>query len=191
MRQFNIYSQVLVIIYLTVLTTMEYFSYRFSFESIYVGFPLIASFIYWSDRMGLVIDKPDGSLTKGERFNLDLFLISFTFISGYLLSLLFQYNNSDTLGWWPIAIYFIAAFGILFAFIFSITAMILNNHIKYTLFYSATLVITLMFISFMTYLNPVSFFAKNETFYIIFLVLIGIHLLICLVLKSIYRRFFN
>ncbi|MBY0544729.1 MAG: hypothetical protein K2Q14_04185 [Gammaproteobacteria bacterium] len=191
MYRFNIYSWVLFIIYLTVVTTMEYFSYKFSLESIYFSLPLMAAFIFWSERTILVIQKPDGSITKTERFKRDLFLISFSFISGHLLSLLFQYNNSDALGWWPLAIYFISAFGILFAIIFSLIAMMLNNHKKYTLIYSITIILTLIFISLMMHLDSFSFFARSETFYIIFLLLGGIHLLLCLGYKAIYVRFFN
>lgn len=170
---------------------MEYFSYKFSMESIYFSFPLIVAFIFWSERAAVVLQKHDGSTTKTERFNRDLFLISFSFISGDLLSLLFQYNNSDTIAWWPLAIYFISAFGILFAIVFSLIAMMLNNHKKYTLIYSLVLILNLMFISFMMHLDPLSIFARYETFYIIFLLLIGIHLLLCLGYKAIHSRFFN
>lgn len=191
MYRFNIYSWVIFIIYLTVVTTMEYFSYKFSLESIYFSLPLIVAFIFWSERTAVVIQRNDGSITKTEGFNQDLFLISFSFISGNLLSLLFQYNNSDTIGWWPLAIYFISAFGILFAIIFSLIALMLNNHKKYTLIYSLVLIINLMFISFMMHVDPLSIFAKSNTFYIIFLLLIGVHLLLCLGYKAIYSRFFN
>lgn len=174
MYRFNIYSWVIFIIYLTVVTTMEYFSYKFSLESIYLSLPLIIAFIFWSERTELVISKHDSSITKTDGFNRDFFLISFSFISGHLLSLLFQYNNSDAIGWWPLAIYFISAFGILFAFIFSLIALMLNNHKKYTLIYSLVIILNQIFISFMLYLGPLSIFAKTKTYYIIFLILIGI-----------------
>lgn len=191
MYRFNIYSWVIFIIYLTVVTTMEYFSYKFSLESIYSSLPLIMAFIFWSERTTLAIQKHDGSITKKEEFNRDLFLISFSFISGNLLSLLFQYNNSDTLGWWPLAIYFISAFGILFATIFSLIALMLNSHKGYTLICSLVLILNLMFISFMMHLDLLSIFAKSETFYIIFLLLMGIHLMLCLIYKASRSRFFN
>ena len=191
MYRCNRYSWALFIIYLTVLTTMEYFSYKFSLESICFSLPVITAFIFWSERTTLIIQKHDGSITKISEFNRDLFLISFSFISGNLLSLLFQYNNSDTLGWWPLAIYFVSAFGILFAIAFSLIAMMLNNHKKYTLIYSLVLIFTLMFISLMMHLDPLSTVAKSETFYIIFLILIGIHLLLCVGYKAIYSRLFN
>lgn len=180
MYRFNIYSWLIFLIYLTVVTTMEYFSYKFSWERIYFSIPLLVAFIFWSERVAVITKKHDGSLTKTEGFIQDLFLISFSFISGNLLSLLFQYNNSDTLGWWPLGIYFISAFGILFAIIFSLIALMLNNHKKYTLIYSLVIILNLMFISFMMHLDRLSIFAKFETFYIIFLLLIGIHLLLCL-----------
>ena len=183
MYQFNIYSAALVIIYLALLATMEYFSYRFSWEYIYFSLPLIASFVYWSFKMRPVCNKPDGSLTKREGFNRDFFLISFSFISGQLLSLLLHYNNSDAHALWPISLYLITIFGMLFAFVFSFVAMMLNNHSKYTFFYSLTIVFFLIFTSLMMRIDPLSFFAQTETFYMLFLILIGVHLLICLAFK--------
>jgi hypothetical protein len=170
---------------------MEYFSYKFSLESIYLSLPLIAFFIFWSERTTLLIQKSEGSITKKDRFNRDLFLISYSFITGNLLSLFFQYNNSDALGWWPLVIYIIAAFGVLFAIIFSLIAMLLNSHKQYTVIFSIILILTLLFTSFMRHLDPFSFFAKTETFYNIYLLLLGLHLLLCLAYKAIHVRSFN
>jgi len=191
MYPLNIFSWVLIFIYLTVLTTMEYFSYQFSWESIYFSLPLITAFIFWSERTALLIQKVDGSLTRTEGFKRDLFLISFSFIAGDLLSLLFQYNNSDALGWWPLAIYVVSAFGILFAVIFSLVAMMLNNHKVYAVIYSIVLILVHMFASFMMHLDPLSFFSQSGTFYIVFLFLICVHFLICLTYKFIYVRLLN
>lgn len=189
MHRFNIYSWTLTIIYFVVVTTMEYFSYKISMESLFLTLPLISILIFWSEGTTSVIQKPESYLTKTEEFKRDLFLVGYSFISGYLLSLLFQYDNSDTRGWWPLTIYFITAVGSLFACIFSLIAMMLNYHKKYTLACSFVLILSLMFVSFMMHLNPLSVFAKYETFYIILLFLIGLHLLLCLGYKVIYRTF--
>lgn len=191
MCYFNKYSWTLVSIYIIAMATMEYFSYQFSWESIFFSLPLIAAFICWSESMVTVLKKPQGFITKSEGFHRDLFLISFSFISGELLSLLFQYNNSDVLGWWPIAIYFISAFGILFAVVFSLIALILDNHKSYTLIYSITIIVILLFTSFMTHLDPFSFFASTKTFNAIFLFLIAIHLLLSLFYKVVIFKHFK
>lgn len=183
MYRFNIYSWILFIIYVTVVTVMEYFSHTFSVENIYISLPLIAMFIIWSEKITLVIH-----ITDKEVFNRDFFLISYSFISGNLISLLFQYNNSDTLGWWPLGIYIISVFGVVFAWLFSLIAMMLKNHKKYTLIFSMVLISVLIFISFMMHLEPLSIYAKYETFYIIFSIIISIHLVLCLGYKYVYSR---
>lgn len=188
MFRFNIYSWILFIIYLTVVTTMEYFSHIFSLEHIYISIPLIVMFIIWSEKTTLAIQKSDISITNKEVFNRDLFFISYSFICGYLISLLFQYNNSDTLGWWPLGIYIVSAFGIIFAFLFSLFAVMLKSHKKYTLIYSLVLIFILIFISFMMHLDPLSIYAKYETFYIIFFILISLHIMLCLGNKYICSR---
>jgi len=188
MYRFNTYSSVLFIIYLIVVVTMEYFSYKFSLENIYFSLPLIAAFIFWSEKKAFLIQRPDSSITKTERYSRDFFLISFSFICGYLLSLLFLYDNSDTIGWWSFGIYVISVFGILFASIFSLFAMMLNNHKMYTLIYSITLILTLLFFGFIMHFDNFSFFAKDETFYSTFLLLLVIHLLLCVGYKFIGRN---
>lgn len=179
MHRFNIFTWLIVIIYLTVIATMQYFSPAFSFENIYISLPLIVALIICSENTRS-IQIPDNDLTKTERFFQDCFLISYSFIAGNLLSLLFQYNNSDVLGWWPITIYFSSLIGVLFAIMFSLFAIMLNIHKKYTLVYSVILVLVQMFISFMMHLNPLSIFARDKTYYAVFLFLIGMHLFICL-----------
>lgn len=164
---------------------MEYFSYQFSMEQIYNSFPLTLMFILWSEKTTDAIQRNDGSKTKIERFRLDFFLISYSFIFGDLISLIFQYNNSDALGWWPIGNCIVSAFGLIFAFIFSLIAMLLNNHRKYTALYSIIIITSLIIISFMMYLDPLSVYAQSKAFYMIFFMLLALHFVFCVGYKAI------
>jgi hypothetical protein len=159
---------------------METFSPKISLESIYLTVPLIGGLIFWSEKLTPLIQKPDSSITKTEEFFRDFFLITYGVLSGYMLYLVFQYNNTDARGWWPLVIYFITARGIIFAFFFSLLAMIFNGHKKYTLFFTFALILLLMFISYMEYLYPMSFFAHSEAYSIGLLLLMGIHVSLCL-----------
>jgi hypothetical protein len=179
MYRFNIYSWAIFIIYVALVFFMETFSPRISLESIYLTVPLIGGLIFWSERLTPLIRKPDSSITKEEAFSRDFFLITFGILSGYMLYLVFQYNNSDARGWWPLVIYFIAARGVVFALLFSLFAMILNGHKKYTLIFTFVLMALLIFIISMEYLYPKSFFANSEAYSIGLLLLIGIHALLC------------
>ena len=180
MYHLNRYSWGLIFIYFIVATTMEYFSYRVSLENIFLTLPLIGALIFWSQKTTLLNRKADSFMTKLEIFYRDLFVVCVGFICGYFLSLLFQYDNSDTLGVWPFAIYFSAILGLLLACVFSLIAMILNEHKRYTFVFSSFLMLWLIISSFLAYHKPFSVFARDETFYAALFFLIGIHLLICL-----------
>lgn len=180
MYRLNLCSWVLLVIYLIVLITMEYFSPRFSFESIYYSVPLITAWILWSEKTTLIIKKSDSQSTIREQFSRDLFLISFSIISGYLVSLLLQYDNSDLLAWWPIVIYLISIFGLIYAFLFSLIATLLNHHKKYIYVCCFVVLLPSLFVSLMMHLNPLSIYAQDKTFYMIFLCLMGLHLFIAL-----------
>lgn len=158
---------------------MEIFSPKISLESIYLTLPLIGGLIFWSERWTPLLRKSDSYITKEEAFSRDFFLITFGILSGHMLYLIFQYNNSDARGWWSLGIYFIAAQAVVFAFLFSLFAMILNGHKKYTLIFTFVLMGLLLFIISMQYLYSLSFFTNSEAYSICLLLLIGIHALMC------------
>jgi hypothetical protein len=180
MYRFNIYSWTLFIIYVALVFFMETFSPRISLENIYSTVPLIGGLIFWSERLTPLIRMSDSYITKEEAFYRDFFLITYGVLSGHMLYSVFQYNNSDARGWWPLVIYFITAIGIVFAIFYSLFAMILNSHKKYTFGFSFVLIILLMFISSMEHLYPMSFFANSKAYFICLLLLIGMHSLLCL-----------
>lgn len=180
MYRLNRYSWILTALYLVLVCIMEYSSYKFSMEIIYLTAPIIGAFIFWSEETTILIQKSDSTLTKREAFARDLFLISFGFISGYFLYLMFEYNNSDVRGWWPLAIYFIAVQGLTFAFVFSLSATTLGEHKKYTLFFVGVLMLFLSSMDFLSPLYPLSIFNQSTAYYVGLLILIGLHLLFCL-----------
>ncbi len=178
MHRFNLYSWILILIYAALVFIMEYFSPKLSLEIIYLSLPLISVFIFWSEKTTVLLQKSDTVIIKEEAFLRDLFLITFGFFSGYLLYLMFEYNNSDARGWWVIAIYFVSAQGVLFAFIFSLLATILNGHKKYTFIFTGILILIQ---------TAESIIAKPEWDYISLLILIGLHFLFCLGSKLINK----
>jgi hypothetical protein len=186
MYYFNKYSWFLLIVYISVIYSMNFYSYAISWESLYLTCPLIISVIFWSERTTSLINKAAQTMTKDETFKRDLFLISFSFISGELFSIIPQFNNNDVRGWWPLALYFITAYGVLLAFIFSIFALLLNNHKKYTFVFFYLIIILIPFLSYLAYMNPFSLYAKSEFFYGYTSILIGIHLLYCLGQKALF-----
>lgn len=104
-------------------------------KAFYLSSPIIIIVIIWSEITNFLHNSNKVALTKIEAFNQDLFLLTFSLISGELLSFLFQFKNVDLLGWWPVVIDLMAIYGFLFAFVFSLIALGLDNHKKYTFVY--------------------------------------------------------
>lgn len=159
---------------------MGYHSSAISWEDLSLTSLLIISFILWSERTYFLINKTECTFKKWDSFKIDLFLISFSFLSGELLSFLFQFNNSDIKGWWALALSFITAYGILFAFIYSLFAQLLKIHRKYTHAFFFIIIINLVMINFLASIMPNSFFAKSNFFYVVTGLLISFHMLMCL-----------
>lgn len=152
---------------------MESHSNTAHWEGFYLSSPIIILVIIWSEMITSILNSRKGAISKKEEiFSHDLFLITFSFISGTLLSFLFEYKNSDVLGWWPVIIYITAFYGFLFAFIFSYIAQGLNNHKKYTFFY-------FFLILFFPPLSLLGCFDKNG-FNVFIGLLLGVHLLFVL-----------
>lgn len=126
------------------------------------------------------MQQKDKSKTKIERAKLDFFLISYSFISGDLIALIAQYNNSDALGWWPVGVVIVSVFGLLFAFIYSLIAMLLNSHRKYTGLFFIMIIVFFMFISVMTHLDSLSIFAQDQVFYGVFFIALILHVGFCI-----------
>lgn len=169
----NLFSWFLIIVYLVASITMESHSNTAHWEGFFLSCPIIVLVIIWSELTTSIINSSKGTISKkDEDFNRDLFLITFSFISGTLLSFLFEYKNSDVLGWWPVIIYIMAIYGLSFAFVFSFMAQGLDNHKKYTYFY---FFLILLFPP----LSLLGFFDKNG-FNVFIGLLLGVHLLFVL-----------
>jgi hypothetical protein len=180
MYHINKYSWFLLAIYTSVIFIMNYHTYIVSLEGFYLTIPLIIGVIIWSEKTSSIINKATRTKSIEEIFQQDLFLISYSFILGSLLSFIFNFNNSDVRGWWPMALYIITYFGVLFAFIFSLSGKILNNHKKYTFAFFYLIIVLIPLLSFLPYIWPFSIYGKRDFFYEAMSLLLGIHLLCCL-----------
>lgn len=115
---------------------MSYQTANTSFDGFIQTLPLIIIFIFWSEKSEPLIKRTESNLKKAQIFNRDTFILSFSFLLGCLISLLFAYDNSDAKGWWVLIIYFISLYGLIFSLIFSGIALLIKNHKAYILVFS-------------------------------------------------------
>lgn len=158
---------------------MDYYSHSVSFENLLITSPLIVIVVLWSEILVNYISSNKVREIKTEAFNRDLFLISFSFILSALIAFVLEYKNSDVLGWWPFALYFISIYGFLFSLIFSLVALIINNHKNYTFFIFVIIVILMPTLNFLPHYVHVYFIENIETFYLATGALMVVYLLLC------------
>lgn len=180
MYRFNKYSWIVVLVYLATVVTFEYHSSAVPWQGLYLTSPLIFIYIFWSESITPILKKDEHAINKTESFNRDLFLINFSFILGGLVSFLVQYNNTDLAGWWPLVFWFITLFGFLFAFAFSLIALILDSHKRYTFIFSIFIILIFPPFNFLAYTMPFSIFAHHCSFYAITGFLLGLHMTLAL-----------
>lgn len=185
MKHLNAFSWLIILTFFVASFLMEYFSNSRSLEGFIITLPLIIATVYWSENSAYLLKKTDFQLTRGEVFRRDLFLIFFSFIASGLLSLLFQYNNSDMRGWWPLFMYTTSVYGLIFTVIFSYSALIVNNHKMYLIIFSFIISIIILFSKFWPYYISVFFIGSINTYLVIMCSLISFHLLVCSAYKLI------
>lgn len=182
----NKYSLILVLVYLSMVVLMEHYSNAVAWEGFYITAPLICAVVFWSGKVKELVNENNYLLTKEQQFRCDLFLINFGFLFAMLLSCLIEYKNSDLLGSWPLALYFFTIYGFIFAFIFSLSALLLRQHKNYTFGFVFLIILLVLALNFFAYTRPFSIFGKTEAFYVITGIVMCVHLLLCLGYKMIF-----
>lgn len=179
LKQINRYTCLIIICYLSGTLAMEYQSYKLSvpFEGIFMTLPLVLAFIYWSQKNNKLLFLSGSEITKKEGFKIDLFLITTSFLLAGFVSLMMDLNNSDLRSFWPFFIFFISVFGFIFSLIYSLSGLVFNeSHKKYTLFFSVAIMSIYSLLSVFPRRIGVFNLVEIETFYVIPILLLLLHL---------------
>lgn len=185
----NKYSWSILIAFICATFSMLHHTANISLEDFVQTFPLILVAIYYSEKLAPFINQPDHSLKKAQLFARDLFILSFSFLLGCLLSLILSYNNSDAKGWWTLIVYLITLYGLFFSVLFSTIVLLIENHKKYTIVFSLIIIIFVSIGTFFPHYIFIPLLGNIDTFYVITCLLLIIHLLFAINYKII--RFFQ
>lgn len=185
LKHLNKYSWSILIAYSSVILAMYYRTATISFSGFFQTLPLIIVTVYYAQKLASLIRQPEHNLKKLELFIRDLFILNFSFLFACLLSLLFSYNNSDVKGWWPLIIYFVTLYGLLFSMLFSAVALLLKNHKTYILFFSLILIVLVSMGQFFPHYTFIPLLGNIETFYVASCSLLIFHCLFAISYKII------
>lgn len=184
LKNLNRYSWLLIVALIFASIAMQYHTTQITFEGFYLSLPLVSLMVYWSEQMVCLVRLKNCQLTKQESFNRDLFMINYSFLLAGLLSLLFQYSNSDARGWWPLFLYFNSLEGFIFSLLFSLIALMLPPHKNYTITFTSVIMLFITFSKFWPYTISFLFIEKIEFYYAVIFSLFIIHVLSVFVYKS-------
>jgi hypothetical protein len=175
---FNAYASSIITVFLLVVLLMGYWSKSRSIEEFIITLPIIIITICWSKNASHLIKKRDIQLSRNQIIKRDIFLIFYSFISTDLIYLLFQYNNIDK-GWWPLSVYCMSFYGLIFGAFFSATSLFIGCHRIYSIIFSLIIFSTMLLSSFLPYKIYVFFIGEMDMYIITVSVLALTHLLIC------------
>lgn len=149
----NYYCWALIILFISVSIAMQVPGGAYSMEGIYITAPLIAAYIFWSYR---VFNRDDR--TQATIFCDNFFKISVSFLLGILLSLIFQSNNVDVRGWWPLIIGLVCLTGLLFALLFSSALVLVSHNNHYTTGFSFVIILMISLVYFLQRIESIDLF---------------------------------
>jgi len=176
--QFNAYTSFIITVFIAVALLMEYFSKTRSFEELMITLPIIIITTCWCKNASHLIKKSDIQLSRNQIIKRDIFLIFYSFLSADLIYLLFQYNNIDR-GWWPLSVYCMSFYGVIFGAFFSATSLFIGYHRIYSIIFSLIIFSTMLLSSFLPYKIYIFFIGEIDMYLFTISVLALSHLLIC------------
>lgn len=180
----NRYSWSIVIAFISTAFAMQYHTASFSLKDFLQTLPLIAITVYWCEKSPHLITQPENNLKKTEFFRRDFFILSFSFLLGCLISLIFAYDNSDARGLWSFIIYFFTLYGLVFSAIFSASVQLIKNHRTYTIIFSFLIITLISLVNLFPHYIHIPFLGSVDTFYLMTCTLLIAHLLFCIAYQS-------
>ncbi|KTD15497.1 hypothetical protein Lgra_0163 [Legionella gratiana] len=179
MYHLNKYSNTLIITYIAAFVVMQIGSQSSIIEGL-VSLPIILFVVFWSERITDAL-KDSRLLLEQTSFKRDMFLISYSCLIAFITALIFQVNNVDAKGWWPLIIILSGVYAIIGGLLFSLLALLLDkNHSFYTSIFATTFFLGYVVLSLLpTYFN-LTYFSQNQLFIYFIIILFTVHLLICL-----------
>ena len=185
LKNLNRYSWSILVAFICALFAMHYHTANISFAGIFQTLPLIIIAIYTSEKLAPLISQPEYNLKKSRLFTRDVFILSLSFLFACLLSLIFSYHNSDARGWWPLIIYFITFYGLLFSLFFSAVALLIKNHKAYTMIFALIIIVFVSMGQLFPFYTFIPMLGDIETFYVITFSLLILHCLFTIGYKTI------
>lgn len=179
MYRLNYYSIALIGVYILAFIIMQYGAGNNWTEGLF-SLPVIAFIVLWSEKMTGHL-KHQNNRQPLMAFGRDVFIINYSVVFSFVASLIFQRNNVDARGWWPVFIIMSEFYAILFGLVFAVLALLLKpQHDRYTDRFAQALTISFISLTFLPFYFKVGATGHIHTSTIWTILLFSVHLLVCL-----------
>ena len=115
-------------------------------------------------------------------FNYDMFIIAYSYLLAVIISSMFEINNVDVKGWWPIIIIIETIYAIVGGFIFALFSQLLpKDHQSYTHKFALALFFGYLLISGVPVIFDLNYTYRLNLFLLLVIAFSAFHLVACLI----------
>lgn len=165
--------------YIVFTCIIELFSATKPLEGFYITLPLVLITLFLS-QITCCSKNVSKKINWAIVLNKNIFFITYCFLIGGLISVIFNFNNIDLLGWWPLFLYLLYFSGLVFSLAFSIISWTIkyHNHIYNSVFY-----MVIVFLMIFLKMFPHYIFGNVDVGLAILMTLLSAHLLLTILFK--------
>ena len=180
----NKYSWLLIVVYILASYVMGSF-YRTNFlQGFFISLPLVMLVIFLCQISADLTISASKKHHSTNMFIKNILLITYCFLFGSILFVIFNRNNPDVGGWWPLFLYVMYFYGLIFSLIFSLISYCLNYYnLTYNSFFYAMIILSLSILKIFPPYIEIPYLGKIDILFIILSTLLMTHLLLTILLK--------
>lgn len=180
MYRLNNYSIALISVYILAFIIMSYGDPLTYWTQGLFSLSVIVLVILWSEKMTSHL-KHQKNRQPLMAFGRDVFIINYSVVFCFVASLIFQRNNVDVRGWWPVIIILSELYAIIFGLVFAVLAKLLKTqHDRYTDGFAQVMVIGFIALVFLPHYPSLGPLGHVHSFNILVVILFSTHVLACL-----------
>lgn len=176
------------IVYVLTLYSLTYFHLRAFIEGFIFTAPVVIFILIWACDICRNYEIKLKNFSQKKEANEDLFLIFFVLSISGLISMIYDKNNSDLLGWWPYIFLFQSVIFFVFSFLFTTCLQLLPKHKFYTQLWFLVILITQSISNYLPYYISLGIFGSFYKGYILMFIYLFLNLFIIGFLKKLFRN---
>lgn len=176
------------IVYVLTLYSLTYFHLRALIEGLIFTAPVVMFILIWACDICHNYEIKLKNFSQKKEANEDLFFIFFALSISGLISMIYDRNNSDLLGWWPYIFLFQSVLFFVFSFLFTSCLQLIPKHNFYTQMWFLLIFFTQSISNFLPYYINLGILGPFYKGYVLMFIYLFLNLLMIGLIKKIFRN---